>query len=654
MLEGDAARVNTDLDDLQRVSAADVQRVLRRYVLGAHKVTIDYRQEESARMSCSRLLERRLTRRAACCSLASAAATASRSRTRRRRRRQRRARWRSPRRASRLANGLRVIVAQREGVPLVSADAGRALGRRGRPAAAVRAGIADRGADDAGNASRRSAPELAAAAEALGGSLDSGAGWNQSIVSITVTTPKLDAALALVAEVAREPAFAPDEIERVRTQTLDALKVAYASPGTLAGLVAERLAYGAGAVRPSGERHARVAAAHPRDDLVAAAPAHLPPRQRGADPRRRHRRRCRRSRWRSAISAAGRRRPSRPPAPPRARRREQRPDGRHRRHAGRRARPASSSPSRCPRGPAASARSARCSNSVLGGGYSSRLNQEIRIKRGLSYGASSALDARREAALFRVAVQTKNESAAEVVGAGAGGDRSADERSRSGADELAARKPTLIGGFSRSVETTAGLAAAIRALVVAHRPPAELKARIGAARGRERRPTSSAMPRPTSARRGAASRSPARRAPSSAALKAAQPGLVTIGQDALDLERGDGPDAGAERRRRRVGAGRPARLGARQTLRTSTVRLLGQSCPLADGACACVARPSDSLQVPCPWPPVAPLPRPKGLPPPRPPPLPPPHRRPMPHSSCARRRPSTSPLGRPASRASSR
>ena len=49
VLEGDAARVNTDLDDLQRVTAADVQRVMRRYVLGAHKVTIDYRQEEVAK-----------------------------------------------------------------------------------------------------------------------------------------------------------------------------------------------------------------------------------------------------------------------------------------------------------------------------------------------------------------------------------------------------------------------------------------------------------------------------------------------------------------------------------------------------------------------------------------------------------------------------
>ena len=76
---------------------------------------------------------------------------------------------------------------------------------------------------------------------------------------------------------------------------------------------------------------------------------------------------------------------------------------------------------------------------MLGGGYSSRLNQEVRIKRGLSYGASSTLDARREAALFRVAVQTKNESAAEVVGlVQAEIDRLMKEPIR--AEELAARK----------------------------------------------------------------------------------------------------------------------------------------------------------------------------------------------------------------------
>ena len=49
VLGGNAARVNTDLDDLQRVSAADVQRVMRRYVLEARKVAIDYRQDKAAK-----------------------------------------------------------------------------------------------------------------------------------------------------------------------------------------------------------------------------------------------------------------------------------------------------------------------------------------------------------------------------------------------------------------------------------------------------------------------------------------------------------------------------------------------------------------------------------------------------------------------------
>ena len=181
---------------------------------------------------------------------------------------------------------------------------------------------------------------------------------------------------------------------------------------------------------------------------------------------------------------------------------------------------------------------------MLGSGYSSRLNQEIRIKRGLSYGASSALDPRRESALFRVAVQTKNESAAEVVGLVQGEiDRLIAEPV--GADELAARKTTLIGGFSRSVETTAGLAAAIRALVVANRPPAELKTRIGSLEA----VSADDIQRYAAAHLGAAHRRIAVAGEASifgAALKTALPGAVTIGQDALDLEQGEGL-AGAER-----------------------------------------------------------------------------------------------------------
>ncbi len=46
--EGDAARANTDLAALQAVTTADVQRVLKRYVLDAHRVTIDYQPAKAA------------------------------------------------------------------------------------------------------------------------------------------------------------------------------------------------------------------------------------------------------------------------------------------------------------------------------------------------------------------------------------------------------------------------------------------------------------------------------------------------------------------------------------------------------------------------------------------------------------------------------
>ena len=42
LIDGDPAHVNTDLAALQKVTAADVQRVLRTYVTGAHSVTVDY------------------------------------------------------------------------------------------------------------------------------------------------------------------------------------------------------------------------------------------------------------------------------------------------------------------------------------------------------------------------------------------------------------------------------------------------------------------------------------------------------------------------------------------------------------------------------------------------------------------------------------
>ncbi len=436
---------------------------------------------------------------------------------------------------ARLANGLRVIVARREGVPLVSAELVALSGAEVDPPRL--AGLASLSASLMTQGTKRhTAPELAAAAEALGGSLDSGAGWNHATVAITVTTPKLDAALALVAEVAREPVFAPEEIERMRTQTLDQLKVAYASPGTLASLVAQRLAYGSGAY------------GHP----ASGTPESLP-RIRRADLVAMHRQTFRPDN--AVLILAGDISPEAGLAVAR-------------RHFGQWTAPAGTKPVPVHAEPAASgpanaivdmAHSGQAAvvlaialpdrsgserdigsvlNSVLGSGYSSRLNQEIRIKRGLSYGAGSVLDPRRESAFLRVAVQTKNESAAEVVGlVEAEIDRLASQPV--GADELAARKTTLIGNFSRSVETTAGLASAIGGLVVANRPTAELKTRIESLQA----VSSEEIQRYAAAHFGAANRRMAVAGEArifAAALQPKLPGAVTVAQDALDLERNDG------------------------------------------------------------------------------------------------------------------
>ncbi|MEO5566206.1 MAG: pitrilysin family protein [Luteimonas sp.] len=53
LLTGDPSRVNSDFVALQAVTAADVQRVLKQYVTGAHSVTIDYLPQAKAAKSAA-------------------------------------------------------------------------------------------------------------------------------------------------------------------------------------------------------------------------------------------------------------------------------------------------------------------------------------------------------------------------------------------------------------------------------------------------------------------------------------------------------------------------------------------------------------------------------------------------------------------------
>ena len=103
-------------------------------------------------------------------------------------------------------------------------------------------------------------------------------------------------------------------------------------------------------------------------------------------------------------------------------------------------------------------------NSVLSG-YSGRLNQEIRIKRGLSYGARASLDTRRDVGPFVASAQTKNQSGAEVASLLMG------ELTRLSGEavsetELTPRKAVVIGNFGRTLETTEGLVGQVASLAL--------------------------------------------------------------------------------------------------------------------------------------------------------------------------------------------
>jgi zinc protease len=97
----------------------------------------------------------------------------------------------------------------------------------------------------------------------------------------------------------------------------------------------------------------------------------------------------------------------------------------------------------------------KVANALLGGGYSSWLNQEVRVKRGLSYGAGSGLATWRANGLFSAAAQTKNESATEVVKVM----QTQIQRlvaETAATDYLKTRQAVLTGAFDRDLETNEG------------------------------------------------------------------------------------------------------------------------------------------------------------------------------------------------------
>src|SRR5690606_30846045 len=86
---------------------------------------------------------------------------------------------------------------------------------------------------------RRSAAELAARLERLGGAGGATGGADRQMAWVSAPQVNAEAAFALLAESALTPAFDAEELERLRAESLDSYRVYMRNPGSIAGEVAQ-------------------------------------------------------------------------------------------------------------------------------------------------------------------------------------------------------------------------------------------------------------------------------------------------------------------------------------------------------------------------------------------------------------------------------
>jgi len=374
---------------------------------------------------------------------------------------------------TKLENGVRVIVAERPDLPLLAAEVVVRNGAEIDPpnlagTASISGALLTKGTES------MSAPQVASAIESLGGDISSGAGWDSSTASVVVMSDKAEAALTILADVVLHPAFKQEEIDRLKKQRLDGLRVALQQPGALAAFVTDRVVFDSGEYGHSTGGTIETVQAMQRDDIVKLYKSYYSPTnaavifvgkvtlEQGKAYAQKYF-----GAWKADATVVK-------AAPPSTT--EWKPENVvvDMPQAGQSAvalsRPAikRSSPDYY---------SGLVANAALGNGFISRLNREIRIKRGLSYGARSSLDARRDTGPFTASAQTKNESASEVARL------IMAELKRLATDpvqgeELKSRQAVLTGGYARGLETDEGFAGNLASLAAYNLPLDRLNAFI--------------------------------------------------------------------------------------------------------------------------------------------------------------------------------
>jgi len=170
-----------------------------------------------------------------------------------------------------LSNGLKVLLAERRGLPLVEMSleikgAGYASDRGHNPGTAgFTLAMLDEGAG------RYDALAYAARKESLGATISADGTLDLATVEMSAMKPRLDDSLALFADVVMRPRLEAKDIERVRGRWLAEIKQEKARPNLVTRRVAGPALYGAGhpyAIPPSGTGTEDGITALRRDDLT--------------------------------------------------------------------------------------------------------------------------------------------------------------------------------------------------------------------------------------------------------------------------------------------------------------------------------------------------------------------------------------------------
>lgn len=361
-----------------------------------------------------------------------------------------------------LSSGLPVWIVEQHEVPvarvLLVSRAGTATDPSGK--AGVASMTATMMLEGAGT---RDALALADAIDHLGASIDVSAGLDSSIVSLGVPVARLDQALPLMADVVKRPTFPAEELERQRQQALTGLLQVRDNPAAVAsrafplavfgpnhryGLVgASRATLTALTVDELKAAHGRLF--HPAHSLLVVvgdvkAPGVLPllERQFGA--------------WRGAGGAAAL--PA-VPAAPQVKAREivliDRPGAPQSHVRIGNVGVARDTPDYFP---------ILVANTILGGAFTSRLNQNLRETHGYTYGASSRFEMRRAPGAFMAGAAVQADKTAEAI---------REFFNEFGgmlkpvpADELAKARNYLALGYPAEFETTGDIAGQLAELFI--------------------------------------------------------------------------------------------------------------------------------------------------------------------------------------------